>query len=117
MKPLTIFGREPVEILSIVQAALLVGVALSVPHLTEAAVPLIVAVLGAVFGAAQAVLVRPVTPAAFTAVVTTVAPLLAYYGLELDAALVASINALIVALLAHPTRSQVSPVARHDLAA
>ncbi|MEU0236796.1 hypothetical protein ABZ234_03830 [Nocardiopsis sp. NPDC006198] len=117
MKPLTILGREPVEILSIVQAALLVGVALSVPHLTEAAVPLIVACLGAVFGSVQAVMVRPVTPAAFTAVVTTVAPLLAYYGLDLDATLVASINALIVALLAHPTRQQVSPVVRNDLAA
>ena len=112
-----LWGREPVEWLSTIQALLLVGVTLGVPWLPETAVPLIVAFLAALFGAYQALLVRPIEPAAFTAVVTTLSPLVAAYGLHLDPELVAAINALIVAALAHPTRGQVSPKQEVDRAA
>ncbi|MFE7461707.1 hypothetical protein ACWFMI_23335 [Nocardiopsis terrae] len=114
---LTLFGREPVEWLAVIQSVLLVGVTLGVPWLPEGAVPAIVAFLGALFGAYQAVLVRPLAPAAFTGVVTTLAPLVAAYGLHLDPELVAAINALIVAALTHPTRGQVSPKDKVGLAA
>lgn len=107
-KPL--FGREPVVILNAVQAVLLVGVAVGLPYLTDAAVPLIVAAIGALLGAVQAVYVRPVAPAAFTAVVTTLAPLLTHYGLGVSEELVVAINGAIVAVMTLITRHEVSPV-------
>ncbi|WP_435108091.1 hypothetical protein [Nocardiopsis synnemataformans] len=60
---------------------------------------LIVAAVGAVLGAAQAVMVRPVTPAAFTRVVITLAPLLAHFGVSVFHELVVAINGAIVALM------------------
>lgn len=104
-----ILGREPVVILNAVQAVLLVGVAAGLPHITDAAVPLIVAALGAGLGAVQAVYVRPVAPAAFTAVVTTLAPLLAYYGVGVPPELVVALNGAIVAVMTLVVRHEVSP--------
>lgn len=110
MKPKEIFGREPVVWLNTAQAVLLLGVALGIPHITSEAVPLIVSALGALLGAAQALFVRPVAPAAFTAVVTALAPLLGYYGVGMSEELVVAVNGAIVAVLALVTRQQVSPI-------
>ncbi|MFY7066011.1 hypothetical protein ACOQFV_09130 [Nocardiopsis changdeensis] len=104
-----IFGREPVVIINAVQAVLLVALAAGAPYLDAVSVPLIVAALGAVLGAVQAVVVRPVAPAAFTAVVTTLAPVLTHYGVGLSDELVVAVNGAIVAVLALATRQQVSP--------
>lgn len=109
MAPPRIFGREPVVILNAVQAVLLFAVAAGIPYITEDAVPLIVAALGAAFGAVQAAMVRPIAPAAFTGVVTTLAPLLSYYGVGVSEELVVAVNGAIVAVLALITRQQVSP--------
>lgn len=107
-----ILGREPVVILNAVQAVLLVGVAAGLPFLTDAAVPLIVAALGAVLGAVQAVMVRPIAPAAFTGVVTAVAPLLAYYGVGVPEELVVAINGAIVAVMTLFVRGQSTPTVK-----
>lgn len=104
-----IFGREPVVILNAVQAVLLVAVAIGTPYITEAAVPLIVAALGAVLGAVQAAMVRPIAPAAFTAVVTALAPLLTYYGLDVSEGLVVAINGAIVAVATLVLRDRSAP--------
>lgn len=116
MSPRTLFG-EPVAILGAVQAVLLVGVAVGIPHLTDAAVPLIVAALGALLGAVQAVMVRPIAPAAFTGLVAALAPLLTHYGLGVDPELVVAINGAIVAVATLATRHEVSPKDTHALAA
>lgn len=112
-----IFGREPVVILNAAQAVLLVAVAVGIPYITDAAVPLIVAAIGALLGAVQAVYVRPIAPAAFTGVVTTLAPLLTHYGLGFDEGLVVAINGAIVAVMTLVTRHEVSPKDTHTLAA
>lgn len=113
----TILGREPVVILQAVQAVLLVAVAAGLPYLDGVSVPLIVAAVGAVLGAAQAVMVRPLAPAAFTAVVTTLAPLLAHYGVGVSDELVIAINGAIVALMTLVLRHEVSPKDKVALAA
>jgi len=112
-----VFGREPVVILNAVQAVLLVGVAVGLPYLTDAAVPLIVGALGAVLGAVQAVYVRPIAPAAFTAVILTLAPLLTHYGIGVSPELVVAINGAIVAIMTLVLRHEVSPTPVRPVAA
>lgn len=113
--PRTVFGREPVVILNAVQAVLLVGVALSIPYITDVSVPLIVAFIGAGLSAVQAVYVRPIAPAAFTGVVTAAAPLLMFFGLDVSEEMVVAVNGAIVGVMTLVIRHEVSP--KYDLAA
>lgn len=62
-------------------------------------------------GAINALKVRPIAPAAFTALVTTAAPLLAHFELALSTEQIAGLQFAIVTVLALLVRTQVSPIA------
>lgn len=102
---------EPALILAVVSAAVSLIVAFNV-GLTPEQGGLWVAVITAVFGLVAAILVRPVAPAAFTAVVTAVGALLMGYHLHVDPAVLAQINAVILSVLTLITRHQVTPAGR-----
>ena len=106
-----IFGREPTLIIQTMSAVLSVVVALGVPGLDAKQAALIIAVITAGFALVNAIVVRPIAPAAFIAFIGAGAALLAGYGLELSQQLVGSITVATVAVLALLTRGQVTPVA------
>jgi hypothetical protein len=106
-----IFGREPTLVLQSLSALLAVFVAVGLPNLSAEQAALIIAALTAVLGVVNALLVRPVAPAAFIGLVGAVAALLAGYGLDVSQAVVGAISAAVVSVLALLTRVQVTPVA------
>jgi hypothetical protein len=106
-----VFGREPTAVLQAVSALLAVLVTFGFDGLSAKQAALIVAVLAAGIGVVNAVLVRPVTPAAFTAFVAALAALLTGYGLELSQELVGAVQVAVVAVLALVVRNQVTPAA------
>lgn len=99
---------EPTLILQFVSAALSLVVALGF-GLTSDQAALIVAAITAVFGVVNAVMVRPIAPAAFTALVGALAALAAGFGFHLPDAVVAAVTGLVLTGLALLTRGQVSP--------
>ncbi len=101
--------REPTLILQTVSALLGLAVAIGVFGLTGEQAGLLLAVTSAVLAAANAVVVRPIAPAAFTGLVAAVAAAAAGFGFEADAATVGAVQALVVAGLALITREQVTP--------
>jgi hypothetical protein len=108
------FLREPTVYLQGAQIVLTLLVAFKIFGVTEELSALILALGGAVLGAINALKVRPLAPAAFTMLVTTAAPLLAYFGLSLSTEQTGALQFAIVTFLALVVRTQVSPVA--DLA-
>lgn len=106
-----VFGREPTLVLQAISALLTVFVAVGLPNLSAEQAALIMAVISAVFGVVNALVVRPVAPAAFIALVGAGAALLAGYGLEVSQELVGAISAAVVTILALVTRVQVTPTA------
>lgn len=107
----TTFLREPTVYLQALQVMLALLVAFGVFGVTEELSALILALGGAVIGAINATRVRPLAPAAFTMLVTTAAPLLAYFGLSLSTAQMGAVQFAIVTVLALVVRTQVSPIA------
>lgn len=105
-----IFGREPTLVLQALSAVLAILVTFGFSGLSAEQAGLIVAALGAGIGVLNALLVRPVTPAAFTGLVAATAALLTSYGLDLSQELVGSVQVAVIALLALVTRVQVTPV-------
>jgi hypothetical protein len=105
-----IFGREPTLVLQTVSALLAVFVAVGLPNLSAEQAGVIIAVLSAAIGAANAFLVRPLAPAAFTGLITAGAALLAAYGLDVSQPVVGAISAAVVTVLGLVTRQQVTPV-------
>src|SRR6188508_2654587 len=73
------FRREPTVYLQALQVVLALLVAFRVFGITDELSALVLALGGAVLGAINALKTRPVVPAAFVALVTTAAPLLAYF--------------------------------------
>lgn len=106
-----ILDREPTLIIQFVSALLAIMVSVGTPGLSAHQSTLIVAALTAILGAVNAVIVRPIAPAAFTGLVAAAAALLTGYGFDLSAELVGSISAAVVVGLALLTRGQVSPLA------
>lgn len=102
------FGREPALWISVISGALSLVVSLGVGLDAQEAAGW-VAVITALFGAATAVLTRPIAPAAFTALVTVTADLLAAYHFDVSAGTVAAVNGSVLALLTLLTRAQVTP--------
>ncbi len=103
------FRREPTVYLQGLQVLLALLVSFRVLGLTEELSALVLAFAGAVLGAYNALKVRPVAPAAFTAVITTVAPLLAPFRLDLTTEQIGSLQFVTLFVLALLTRTQVSP--------
>ncbi len=65
--------------------------------------------INAIAGAANAYLVRPIAPAAFTYAVGSTLAVAGAYGLNLTIEQVAALNAVVIPALALLTRGQVSP--------
>jgi hypothetical protein len=104
-----IFGREPTLVLQSLSALLAVFVAVGLPGLSAEQAGLIVAAIAAGIGVVNALMVRPIAPAAFVGFIAAGAALLAAYGLELSQEVVGSVGAAVVVLLALLTRGQVTP--------
>jgi len=103
------FRREPTFYLQALQAVLALLVAFRVFGITDELSALVLALGGAVLGAINALKTRPVAPAAFVALVTTLAPLLAYFGLSLTEVQMGALQFAIVTFFALLVRTQVSP--------
>lgn len=101
--------RQPVayvEILKLVLVAVAVFADLGLTADTQA---LIIAAVYAVLGAIQAAAVRPIAPAAFVTVITTLAALAGRFGLELGPEQVAAIVGLASGILTLQTWQSVTP--------
>lgn len=105
------FRREPTVYLQGLQVALALLVSFKVLGLTEELSALVLAFAGAILGAYNAWKVQPVAPAAFTALVTTAAPLLAHFRLDMTTEQIGALQFAVLFTLALITRTQVSPVA------
>lgn len=105
-----LWGREPALVIQGVSTGLALAVAFGLPGLSSASAGAIVALLAATLGAVQAWAVRPVAPAAFTAVVTTGSAMLTTFGLDLTQQQIGAVQAAVIAGLALILRGNVSPV-------
>ncbi len=103
-----VFGREPTLVLQVISAVLSFLVA-SGFGLSDTQAALIVAAISAVFGVVNAVMVRPIAPAAFTGLVAALAALAVGFGLNVSPEMVATVNGLVLAVLMFMTRAQVTP--------
>jgi hypothetical protein len=102
--------RDPTALLQFVGALLGVLVAFNL-GLTDEQASLWLAAISALFTAVNAVMVRPITPAAITGLVSAVATLIAGYGFEIGAERVSAINfAVTMALALFFARPNVTPV-------
>lgn len=106
-----IFGREPTLVLQAISALLAILVSVGIPGLSAEQAALIIAALSAVIGGVNAVLVRPIAPAAFTGLVAAAFSLFAGYGLDVSQGTVGAIQVAVVTVLALLTRGQVTPKA------
>lgn len=109
---LSIFGREPTLAIGTLSSGLSVLVGFNFDWLTARQAALIVVVLNAILGAVNAVAVRPISPAAFTYLVASLAALCGAYGLHFSQSNVGAVNGLVISVLMFLTRGQVTPA--HD---
>ncbi len=104
-----LFGRDPTLWLSLISSVVILLGTFSFHWLTGQQAALIVVAINAIAGAANAYLVRPIAPAAFTYAVGSILAVAGAYGLNLTIEQVAALNAVVVPALALLTRGQVSP--------
>ena len=105
-----ILGKEPALIVGIVVAAISLGGTLGFRLLGEDQAGLWIGFVNALAAAIMAWTVRPLSPAVYTYLVSTIIALGAGYGLTLTDAQVSGINGLVVPILTLITRNQVSPI-------
>lgn len=106
-----LLGREPTLWIGVVSSLLVVLGTAGFHWLTGQEAALWVVAINAIAGAANAYLVRPISPVAFTYAVGSIVAVAGAYGLNLPIETVAAINAAVIPILALLTRDQVSPVA------
>lgn len=104
-----LFQREPTLWIAVINAVVILVGTFSLKFISGEQAALIVAVINAIFLAINAYAVRPISPAAFTYAVGAIVALLAAYGLNVPTETVASLNVVVIAVLALLTRGQVSP--------
>jgi uncharacterized membrane protein len=104
-----LFGREPTLWIQAVSALLGIIVAFGMDWLTGDQAAAITAVVSAGFGALNAMVVRPIAPAAFTGLVAAAATLLAAFGLDFNQEQVGMVQVAVLAVLSLITRNQVTP--------
>lgn len=102
-----IFGTEPSLIIGALAAIVPIIGTLGFHWLTGPQATLWVGVIIALFGALNALLVRPVSVAAFSYAAAAIFALLAGYGYNLSSETVATINLALLPVLALFTRGQV----------
>ncbi|OON81707.1 hypothetical protein [Streptomyces tsukubensis] len=107
-----IFGYEPVVLLHTLSAVLGLVVSLGLTGLSPEAAAAIVGFATALLGAAAAWMTRPIAPAAFTAVVSAGAVLVAAFGYDVSQATIGAINAAVLSALTLVVRGSVSPTLR-----
>lgn len=104
-----VFGREPTLWLAVISSIIVLLGTFSLHWLTGQQAALIVVAINAIAGAVNAFTVRPIAPAAFTYATASIIAVAGAYGLNLTIEQVASVNALVVPMLALLSRNQVSP--------
>ena len=104
-----ILGREPSLWLTAVAATLALLASFNIPGLSPEQAALIVVGLNAVLGVVNALLVRPVSPAAFTYLVASAFSVAGAYGFEFTEEQVGLTNMVVLGILALALRGQVSP--------
>jgi hypothetical protein len=107
-RPIRIFGREPTLIISAIASALGLFASMRVGLSQDQAAAFVV-VLNGILGVLNALAVRPVAPAAFTYLAGALASLAALYGFQVTDTVMASVNSLIITVLAAIFRWQVNP--------
>lgn len=105
------FKREPTVYLQGAQVLFALLVSFKIFGFTDELSALMLALGAVIVGAINAAKVRPLAPAAFTALVTTAAPLLAYFGFSLTAEQQGALQFAIVFVLTLLVRGQVTPAA------
>jgi uncharacterized membrane protein YeiH len=106
-----IFGREPTLLLQGISAVLAFFVTFGWDKLTGEQAGLIVAVIAAVIGTINALMVRPVAPAVFDTAIKAGAALLAGYGLNLGQEHVGAFQLAVIAVVTWFLRDNVTPAA------
>lgn len=106
-----LLGREPALVLGAVNALIMVIGSVGLGLFNGEQAGLLIIVINALAGAATAIVTRPVGPAAFTAVISSLLAFLAAYQIEIPGPTVAAINAGVYPILAFLTRGEVSPIA------
>lgn len=106
-----LWGREPTLVIGAIASVLSVLVTFNLDNLSAKQAALIIVVLNAVLGAVNALAVRPISPAAVTYLIASVAALATAYGFTVDEATVGAVNSAVIAVLMFLTRGQVTPVA------
>lgn len=102
--------RDPTLLLQFIGAVLGVLVAFNL-GLTDEQAALWLAAIAAIFSAINAVMVRPIAPAAFTGLIAAVVALIAGYGFEIGPEKVSAINFVVTMGIAlFFTRPNVTPV-------
>ena len=104
-----ILGREPTLWIGVISSAVILLGTFQFQLLTGEQAALIVVAINAIAGAANAWLVRPISPVAFTYAVGALVAVATSYGLNLSIETVAAINAAVIPTLALLSRGQVSP--------
>jgi hypothetical protein len=104
-----LLGREPTLWIAVANAAIILIGTMGFHWLSGDQAALAVVVVNALFAAVNALLVRPISPVAFTYAIGSIVALAGSYGLSLSAETVAAINAAVIPLLALLSRGQVAP--------
>lgn len=104
-----LFQREPTLWIAVINAVVILVGTFGLRFVDGDQAGLIVAVINAIFGCITAYAVRPISPVAFTYAIGAIVALAAAYGLAVPPETVASLNVLVIALLALLSRGQVSP--------
>lgn len=104
-----LFGREPTLWIAVLSSAIMLLATFGFGWLDNDQAGLIVVAINAVAAAVNAWTVRPISPAVFTYAASSIIAAAAAYGLEVTPEQLASLNSLLVVVLALLTRGQVAP--------
>ena len=114
MKKFTIFGREPVVILTGIQAVLAVAVSIPAFGVTPEMAAWVLTLTSLVLGAVEAAMTRPFTVPVMTTLVRTSLTAVAMFGLDIPTGLDSSLVGLGTFLLGLLTAQSVTPKADPD---
>ena len=104
-----IFGREPALWVAGINSIIVIAGTLGLSLLTTNQATLWTALIDAIAAVAMALLVRPISPAVFTYLITAIVALAAGYGFNVPEPTVVTVNLAVVPLLTLIFRGQVSP--------
>lgn len=109
-EPRKLFGREPAEVVAVVNALIMVAGTFGLALFTQEHAALWVAVVNGISAAVMAWTTRPISVGVFSQLIATIVALLAGYRIELDPEFVFALNGALSPILLFITRGQVSPI-------